>query len=86
MNILLTFSKNSKSRALANFEASCSVTPDNNLFFELPLDGDVFFLFSPVVAPVGALDVGAAGGGAAAVTDGDVCCVAPEGAIGLGIF
>ena len=85
MNILFTFSKNSKSRALANFEASCSVTPDNNLFFELPLDGDVFFLFSPVVAPVVALDVGAAGGGAD-VTDGDVCCVALEGAIGLGIF
>ena len=84
MNILFTFSKNSKSRALANFEASCNVTPDNNLFFELPLDGDVFFLFFSVVAPM-AVDVGAAGGGAA-VTDGDVCCVALEDAIGLDIF
>ena len=84
MNILLTFSKNSKSRAFAYFEASCNVTPDKSLFFELPLDGDVFFLFSPVVAPVD-VDVGAGGGGAVA-TDGDVCWVVLEGAIGLGMF
>ena len=88
MNILFTFSKNSKSRAFAYFEASCKVTPDKSLFLELPLDGDVFFLFSPVVAPVVVLcDVGGGGGGAV-VTDGDACCcwVALDGAIGLGIF